>query len=62
MSTDNVNGTPAVGSGLIAGAAGSFTVVDPDNLVATETGKLLVGKCLSAASTRQGSFEFLLTL
>jgi hypothetical protein len=62
VSTDIINGTPAPGSGVVVGAGGTWTIVDPDNMVATETGKLLVGKCLSTASTRQSSAQFLVNL
>lgn len=62
VSTDIINGTPAPGSGVIVGANGTYTVADPDNLVVTETGKLLVGKFLSTASTRQNSATVLLNL
>lgn len=62
FSADLLNGVPAPGSGVVAGAGGTFTVVDPDNLVATETGKLLVGKCLSVTGSRQQSAEILINL
>ena len=61
IGVEAVNGTPAPGSGLVAGANGTFTVVDPSVAGYASSG-LLVGKCLSTTGSRQGDFNFLLTL
>lgn len=62
ISADAINGTPAPGSGLVAGADGSLTVIDPEDIVAAGTGTLIVGKCLSTVGANQNSAEVYIKL